>query len=577
MLAERLTQIMDLLETNSSDLANYTGLNRTVISKLKNGKRLPQKNSITSEKLVRGLCHYAKANDRTDCFDALFELPATYDDTSLEGLLSDWLFTEVPSTESPQQTDPLSAPSALFSVHLDAAMTLGNISNAALSRTSHTDPSLISRYRNGSRIPLHRSETIDALCSSLYDQLIKLDKKEALARMMSIRTELLNEESFLFWLYANTTIHADSGLPEQLLHSFDSYSAVAGIPLPDFTTVAAPQEGDDANLYLGQDGLQTAVIRFLSEAVYGKAKELLLYSDEDIRWIIDDADFCKKWAALMDACVKSGVRVHIIHNYDRNPNELYEAIRLWLPLYMSGMLSSSYCSRQRSPRFSHTLFICPGIACIEGSHVSGATGARLYHYYTSADVLAFKTTEYRLLQQGTHPLLLTDSPFTFDDSSFEIYIITNTLPLATMPEELVLAFDSPGLTKIWKRFHHRLKEILSNTEIHECAYLAPPDAEDGTIPVEAFSGDVRLFYTRDQYEMHLKHLRALSEEYPSLHFVPLDAAPFPNLKLYAANTHTEIVKTDLPDLSFGFNHPPLCRTFYEFAKSYAEKHAVLET
>ena len=64
-----------------------------------------------------------------------------------------------------------------------------------------------------------------------------------------------------------------------------------------------------------------------------KEKDLYLFSDQNIDWITADKAFQQKWMSLMIQCVTSGVKIHIIHNIERNLTEIGEAIRSWLPLY----------------------------------------------------------------------------------------------------------------------------------------------------------------------------------------------------------------------------------------------------
>ena len=63
MLAERLSLLLDLLDVTPSELSEYADLDRTMISRLKNGKRTPQKTSPSIEKLSHGICLYADEHD----------------------------------------------------------------------------------------------------------------------------------------------------------------------------------------------------------------------------------------------------------------------------------------------------------------------------------------------------------------------------------------------------------------------------------------------------------------------------------------------------------------------------------
>ena len=53
----------------------------------------------------------------------------------------------------------------------------------------------------------------------------------------------------------------------------------------------------------------------------------------------------------MEACIRGGVRIRIIHNIDRGLEEMTAAIRGWLPLYMSGRIEGFYSTRPGGSRF----------------------------------------------------------------------------------------------------------------------------------------------------------------------------------------------------------------------------------
>ena len=95
---------------------------------------------------------------------------------------------------------------------------------------------------------------------------------------------------------------------------------------------------DQKEHYLGTEGLRAAVLRFLGTALKENAEILYLYSDEDQSWMTSDPEFLMQWSSLMQACVANGTKINIIHNIDRDLNEMNAAIKSWLPLYMSGMI-----------------------------------------------------------------------------------------------------------------------------------------------------------------------------------------------------------------------------------------------
>ena len=107
----------------------------------------------------------------------------------------------------------------------------------------------------------------------------------------------------------------------------------------------------------------------------------------------------------MSTCVKKGKHLQIIHNIDRNLDEMSQAITSWLPLYMSGMIRSYYHTRKVGERFSHTLFLCPGVACIYGCNANDTNHEGRYYYYTEEADLNYYREEYEALMKHTRPLI----------------------------------------------------------------------------------------------------------------------------------------------------------------------------
>jgi hypothetical protein len=142
-----------------------------------------------------------------------------------------------------------------------------------------------------------------------------------------------------------------------------------------------------------------------------------------------------------------------------------------------------------------------------------------------------------------------------------------------MPEELVRSFDEPRLYEEWKMLHDALFFRLKKAKVNECVTLA--DDEDlfsGKVRVEQLSGIRELFYTPEKYAQHLRNIIRLSEEYPAFRFYALPETPFPNMKLMIAGDMTGIVHAKRPELSFGFNHPLMCRAFQSYARTLMEQY-----
>ena len=582
MFTMRLNEIFQYLGAKNGQVAKLAGFDRTNISRLRSSDRIPKKKSPTIQKLVTGLYMYA---DNRNELNKLCEYIGADPDRFAEEIMDnirEWLYEGEPETEKKidtslprsQKTQKPKPVYRFFGERLDAVMKLTDFSNARLSYAIHMDTSMVSRFRTGVRTPVPGSNVTNRISSVLYERADASGKLGTLARLMNVPADMLDEDALHDWLYDDgQNQDRDAGIAESLLGIFDSFSSETRLSIP------APEETVDIDIahstqteYFGSEGLRKAVLRFLFAAWSEKAELLLLYSDENQEWLTGDRDFLMRWASLMSACVKNGTRIRIIHNVDRDLSEMTDAIRSWLPLYMSGMVESWYSTRTRNPRFSHTIFLCPGKACIESFHPVGTNAQAVYHYYVDWKILEVCRSGFDSMLEASGPLLKIPASIIYKGDS-DITIIQNGLSVATMSEELVRSFNEPSLYEEWKTLQDALLFRLKKARVNECVTLA--DDEDlfsGKVRIEQLFGVRELFYTPEQYAMHLRNIIRLSETYAGYRFYALPETPFPNMKLMVADDTACIIHAKRPELSFGLNHPLVCRAFRNYSEALMEQH-----
>ena len=311
---DKLNLLMETLDASGTQIAAFAGFDRSNISHFRRGSKTPKPSGRTARKLVLGLCRYAESKGMKE---TLCSIAGTSPDLSEEVLcrkLSGWLFEGLldPAADknSAGGTGRVIAFQS-FADRLDAAMTLASLSNIRLSQMICVDASLISRYRSGERSPRSNPDLAAQISEILWQRIQKNEKMPELLQLMHTSGGEVSENEFANWLCQfDTPIDSGASSAEKLLKKFDSYSAEISFPLPSFSE-AAPESvlRSRKDRYDGTEGLRTAVIRFLGNVVLSGARELYLYSDQNMEWMTGDQEFLMKWAALMSACVKNGVRI----------------------------------------------------------------------------------------------------------------------------------------------------------------------------------------------------------------------------------------------------------------------------
>ena len=564
MYSERLASLMDETGSSVRQLAECAGFDRTNISRLKSGRRIPEKTGKAAARVADALIAAAEANGRKDIlFDRAGIRPESSPEEARDALL-EYLYDGTPAPAQTQKQRRRKVAFHTFGERLDSVMTLAGVSNIYLSRLLHVDASLISRYRTGVRTPRSNPETAEQLAHALYIQAERAGRLAELAKMMHFPAQDLDEEYFGRWLFSFGSF-TEMGLnyAEKFFETFDSYSSEVTIPLPSFEQ-AAPEEilSEDTAVYRGTEGLRRAVIRFLGNAVLCGDEELLLYSDQDMGWMTDDPSFRVQWASLMSECVRRGTHIRIIHNIDRDLSEMSDAIRGWLPLYMSGRIEPYYSLMQKDGRFSHTIFLSPGRACIHATHVIGMEGTGIYRYSTDPEELSLLRESYLALLAEARPLVRITPELSEEVSPGDVF--AGAVPVAaSMPEDLAASFG-PSFLAAWKVRRTALLDALERGSVCECF---PPAAAEalaaGAVPAERITGEDHA-YTPQQYRRHLEGIRELLEECPSYRIRALPEPPFLKFRIASSENSVTITRTVAPYLSFVFTHPLMCRAFRDY-------------
>ncbi|MCR5735516.1 MAG: hypothetical protein K6G22_12995 [Lachnospiraceae bacterium] len=405
MLNDKLDRLMTKLDATNTDIAKIAGVDRTNLSRFRSGKRIPRQDSEITDCLISAIYDYATAEKKLKTLYRMIRCDSTADRNTVCRNLRIWLYSDTPDEYFIRKTGS-SRSSLSFSDRFDRAMILADITNSGLGKLVHVDSSLISHYRTGIRTPQSNPALASSISDALYEHIIKADGIVKLAGLMRIKPDMISREAFHEWLCSFDQDEDGGSTAMKLLEAFDSYQSDNMIKLPEFEDVVSKEIlTDERMIYNGSSGLREAVLRFLVRVAESDAAEMMLYSDQDMGWMMADNDFTLRWAALMSSCVKKGKSLHIIHNIDRNLDEMSQAITSWLPLYMSGMIRSYYHTKKVGERFAHTLFLCPKVACISGCNAGAAEHEGRYYYFTADSDLDYCRKEYEALMKHTRPLI----------------------------------------------------------------------------------------------------------------------------------------------------------------------------
>ncbi len=573
MLSERLKILFDLLSCSNTDVARFAGCSPSNISRLVTGNRTPKPTGRSVIRLVGGIYGYAEHEGRLSVLCEFCGVRETDRETVLPALISTLFGTEI----APGAVFPLRRPLSrearcrTFGEKLDRVMTLLDFSNARLARTVNVDDSLISRFRGGLRSPLGNERLAVRLADALFLRAVSASRLAELGELCAIPLSGLDGDSFRDWLYRNGEEQCSE--IERLLESIDSV-----VPAPDSEPLPFPK-AVVRPYYVGSAGLRDAVVRFLSEAETG---EMYLYSDEPITWMTEDPAFFRLWSSLMLSCVNRGVRIRVIHNVDRGTPEMIEAIKSWLPLYMSGKIIPFSSRRPRDTRFCHTVFLQPGKACVRGFSDADAGNDRWYEFVTDRERLALIKSGFDKTLSGSAPLLRVCADPSADPFFRELpegegkqEFFLSTLSAATMPRSLLRRMakrigdpeKQKELMKVYDAQRQNLLRSLQCFTIDELIRL-PTDEElfSGKVRVnfghELF--DVDLTYTPEEFSEHAAAMIELLDQEKNYHIILMPDLPFRDIRVAGTKEGLAVLRCSPPFSAFFITEPSLCRAFTDY-------------
>ncbi len=91
MFADRLTEIMKILNVNNRQLSEYSKLDSSSLSRFTKGSRIPSRGSVTVGKIVNGLCLYCETEKKTESLCSHIGTSTARPPESIKSDLTGWI------------------------------------------------------------------------------------------------------------------------------------------------------------------------------------------------------------------------------------------------------------------------------------------------------------------------------------------------------------------------------------------------------------------------------------------------------------------------------------------------------
>ena len=364
-----------------------------------------------------------------------------------------------------------------FSEKLDFLMTLTGTSNSSLGRVLSYDASYISRVRAGKRGLPRRQPFVKPAAEYFGLEIVTPVQQNAAASLLipgrpwpkdpDQATELI-----LRWLEAS---------PEDMNEPIGQFFQSLTVGSAERSTVPPPEippVAEDPAFFIGNEGKREAALRLLADLNSdGKPHTLHLVSDEAMDWFTETLPFFRQWTSLLAGFLSRGGEISIIHTIDRPLGEMLEALKRWMPLYLTGQIHPYYCPRLRDGICRRSLFVAPGSCALVSNSIEEKTEGMLNIYTKDPAAVAAYEEEFSNYLALCRPLM--DIYRTDQHKALRSKLLTAVRgdgPLFyAAPIPLPLACDAPSIRFLRDALLDRLaagKEVVELLHLPDPANLA---------------------------------------------------------------------------------------------------------
>ena len=348
---------------------------------------------------------------------------------------------------------------------------------------------------------------------------------------------------------------------------------------------------DCQKIYVGNDGKRGATLIFLNEILKSdELSPLLLYSDENMSWLIEDEEFIKMWNLLILKILIKGHKIKIIHTVNRNVQEMIYAIEKWLPLYMIGDIEPYYYPKYREDMFKKTMFVAPGIISMNSQSVGDISGTTIIidepiALENQVDLFNNYIKKCRNLMKifkGADVIKGFHIRNEFYSQEGETFYKSSSLSLDTMPLDLLEdILDGVNLPKGDKELilnaqrlqNENFVKNIENNKYSEFIFIPEiSEIKNGKIILSHSHLMIGkpICYDKDQYLRHLKNIIETLEKYKNYNIYILQDR-WPNIHLAVKNEVGVIIsKNDSLPALFAFNHINMTEGMYFYLEMEKE-------
>ena len=573
--SEQLNEYIEKFNCTAKELSNESGLSATVISRYRNGQRIPDYDSDQMKQLVNALSRIAKQKGFSELNESvIFES-----------------FQEQQDVVDYEQ----------IITNLNSLMSVLDINANELARALNFDASYLSRIRSGQRKPANVESFVHHISSYVVKKYTSHDDKKVIGKLINQDIDVLENRNLFIslleqWFFdKNVETHNQMNDFLQRLDDFDLNEYIKAIHFDELKVPHVPFQLPTSKNYYGVEEMKQGELDFFKSTVLSKSQEpIFMCSDMPLADMAEDLDFSKKWMFAIAMSLKKGLHLNIIHNIDRPFEEMMLGLESWIPIYMTGQVSPYYLKGKHNQVYCHLQYVSGQYAlsgeCIDGYHHDGKyyltnNKEEVKYYQKKADHLLSKAQPLMEIFRKENTVAyhafvdndaLTDGKRHYIHSSLPIYTISQDLLIRILERYHI---DDQSKQEIMNYVVHQkeiTEKILKNNIIlDEINEMSKEEFNEHPI-VLSLSGtfyEEEIVYTYEDYLEHLQQTKEFNNKYNHYHLTINKEQVFRNIQISIHEGKWAMIsKNKTPVIHFVIRHSKMLYAIENFVVPVSENN-----
>jgi len=361
---------------------------------------------------------------------------------------------------------------------------------------------------------------------------------------------------------------------------------------PEAIQVREPEMVSLPKFYYGFDEMKQGELDFFrTVASSGAGGTVYMCNSMPMEDLTVDAAYMRAWMQSIAMMILKGAEVHMIHDVERPPDEMLLGLMSWIPLYMTGKVTSLYLPDASNRIYCHTDYVSDTVVlygeCIRGYHNEGK-------YFLTQDEtdLAYYKKRVRRLFSKAKPLMKTyraedrEAFYRFEDaegsSGGARCNLLSSLPVYTLPEDVLETMleqnafgeaEKAAVRSYLSRQRKMTETILKNGTICDQISVLSEEAfskEPVYLSLSGMFSEKDLRYTYPDYLRHLAATHQFAADHAGYDLRTDAVQTFRHIQIQVNTGKWVIVsKNNAPSIHFVIRHPKMIRAFEDFCQPAA--------